>query len=338
MMAGSSKDDSRFGEVIQVLESQIHEVRQENVNIKKDNAILSSKMDSVLNLILAQQPKKDATPIVISVDHLPGPVDNASHSLKRKEVSGSDSEADDLAKLNQVDVPIRKKIPAKKPKAAPSVISLASDVASDDAQVRGNPNLSEQAQLLLDVDQPHYEQDVLILQDEDDDLEALNAEEEVERVTVSDSMAELINKSFREVLEDDQAKMLRDEFERPSNCQNLVPPLVNGPIWKQMSKFSRSCDISARETQLTLGVAGAAVAASLTVLQRLKKETDQVEPKRELGNVVKSLGKALKLMGSASQSISLKRRKDIKPCINQDLSPLCAENQPVTDLLYGNNL
>ena len=52
MMAGSSKDDSRFGEVIQVLESQIHEVRQENVNIKKDNAILSSKMDSVLNLIL----------------------------------------------------------------------------------------------------------------------------------------------------------------------------------------------------------------------------------------------------------------------------------------------
>ena len=164
----NSKDDSRFGEVIQVLESQIHEVRQENVSIKQDNAILNSKLDSVLNLLLAQQPKKDNSPIVISVPHLPAaPVDNSiatpasvsmtnlpgssvppALSVKRKEAdSNSDSEADDLAKLNKEDSPIRKKLPVKKAKIDSSANSVASDdvdldVTSALAQVRDEQKLS----------------------------------------------------------------------------------------------------------------------------------------------------------------------------------------------------
>ena len=360
----NSKEDPCFGEAIQVLESKIREIRQENTSIKQDNAIMNSKLDSVLNLLMAQQSKKDDSPIIISLPHLPvAPVDNSiatpasvsmtnlpgssvppALSVKRKEAdSNSDSEADDLAKLNKEDSPIRKKLPVKKASIDSSAISVASDDGDLDetsalAQVRDGQKLSSQAQDLLQMEQPYNELDVLVLQDEDDDLEALNAEEVEESVKVSDSMAELINNSFRNVLDDEKINKLKEEFVLPGNCQNLVPPMVNTPIWKQMSKFSKSCDISVRETQLRLGVAGAAVASSLSVLQKMKKEADPGEPKEELGKVVRNLGKALKLMGSASHSMSLKRRKGIRPCINANLSPLCAEDQPVTDLLYGNHL
>ena len=348
-MASSSKGDSHFGDVIQVLESQIHEVRQENNTIRQENQILSSKMDSVLNILLAQQQNKD-TPVVIHVPHLPADLsssakatDSQGSSLKRKVIN--DSEDDDLTKLSMEDVPIKKNLPKKTKVVEPSH-EISDEEISAPSQVRSNHSckLSKEAHDLLNADDKELtydESDVLILHEDEDDLDLLNSENSgrlKKTHEVSDNMAELINESYRCLLDDDKMKEFTNEFHLPGNCHNLLPPDVNKPIWNQMSKFSKSCDLSARELQLRLGVAGAVLAESLTSLQKMKGSCEQEAPKKEMGQLVTNLGKALMIMGSVSHGISLKRRKDIRPSINSELSALCVEEQPVTHLLFGNDL
>ena len=66
---------------------------------------------------------------------------------------------------------------------------------------------------------------------------------------VADSLANIVNKSFRRKLSEDKLKERFDKYLRPSNCAALQVPLVNKEIWRTMSADARKADIKASHVQ-----------------------------------------------------------------------------------------
>ena len=50
------------------------------------------------------------------------------------------------------------------------------------------------------------------------------------------------------------------------------------------------------------------------------------------------LSKSFNLLAESSHEIDLRRRKNFKSELKEEYKPLCADSNPVTELLFGNDL
>lgn len=154
---------------------------------------------------------------------------------------------------------------------------------------------------------------------------------------VADSLANIVNKSFRRKLSEDKLKERFDKYLRPSNCAALQVPLVNKEIWKTMSADARKADIKASHVQKAVAKAGVALADSTQALLRAQRAAGK-ETKEQIQTAVQKNGDALVFLGHASHDLSLRRRHAIRPFLHQSLAGLCTDTQPVTQFLFGDNL
>ena len=69
----------------------------------------------------------------------------------------------------------------------------------------------------------------------------------------------------------------------------------------------------------------------------IKAEKNETEtPSRQ--DILSSLSKSFCLLADSSHAIDLSRRKNFKSEHKEEYKPLCADNNPVTELLFGNDL
>lgn len=226
--------------------------------------------------------------------------------------------------------PAKKKFPSK-------MTPMTHEVSSESEE----EGLSELAKSLMtnktDSFNKEVEDDVLSIHDVDE-IEILNRDlsESVMAEDVSPLIADFVNTRFREVLEVEKVKEYEQEFPIPRNCHNLQIPQVNKPIWENLSKIAKQCDISVQKQQHELSVATSCITYCFQRLQSLKQSLADADAKREVTEVTLDMGKALALLGSSFHNASIKRRKDMRQCLNPQLSPLLREEFPMSsDLLFG---
>ena len=82
-----------------------------------------------------------------------------------------------------------------------------------------------------------------------DELDKDLDEKEKPGEAVVDSLANIVNKSFRRKLSEDKLKERSHKYLRPSNCAAQRMPLVNKEIWKTMSADARKAAIKASHVQ-----------------------------------------------------------------------------------------
>ena len=107
---------------------------------------------------------------------------------------------------------------------------------------------------------------------DDDLLDDLDKDlDEGRKTGDADSLANIVNKSFRRKLTEDKLKQRFDKFLRPNNCAALRVPLVNKELWKTMSADARKADINASHVQKAVAKAGVTLADSTQALLRAQR-------------------------------------------------------------------
>ena len=104
---------------------------------------------------------------------------------------------------------------------------------------------------------------------------------------VADSLANIVNKSFRRKLSENKLKERFDKYLRPSNCAALQVPLG-----RTMSADARKADIKASHVQKAVAKAGVALADSTQALLRAQRAAGK-ETKAQIQTAVQKNGDAL---------------------------------------------
>ena len=162
---------------------------------------------------------------------------------------------------------------------------------------------------------------------------------------LSEAAAKLINERFRCSLDKDASKAYGERYPRPSNADGLVTPTCNKEVWRNMHNKARFADLTMSSIQKQLAQAATVQSHILTNLNKLRKEfrakdigISKEECQETLSSSLKMLGESLVMTGSAFHHLSLKRRKDIMPCLQSNLADLASDSAPVSGQLFGDHL
>ena len=352
------KQNSDFTSIIQDLESNF----ESKIEVmKKDNAKLDQKMDRILDLLSPGVAARSATQaasaeVETSVQNevetsgsanvqaartasrveTPKAVAGEVETSKRKRAASPSSD-------NDFDRPLQEPPKKKAPSKVNNRRHESQEVSGSDCQSVQSETpaalLSEEAQALLD---PSDEADYLEVHADDDEISALLGsldDGKPDSIEVGEHIAAFVNSRFRRKIITNHAKEFEQMFPVPDNCFNMRVPAVNPPIWKAMPEKHRVCDVTAKNIQKDISLAGAANAKVIADLQKLKERAEGEEAKYTISGIVTTVGNALALIGSAFHGLNNKRKKDIKPCLNPSLAELCAESNPVSpEWLFGDYL
>ncbi|XP_033122123.1 uncharacterized protein LOC117121131 [Anneissia japonica] len=110
------------------------------------------------------------------------------------------------------------------------------------------------------------------------------------------------------------------KYPRPQNCESLVTPRINLPIWGQMKPGSKAVDVGLQKAQ-TLFM------SSMYALLRACQESS--------GEMRTILTHSLVLSLAANRELNLKRREMLKPDLNTRFAALCGPSTPITKDLFG---
>ena len=351
------KQNSDFTSIIQDVESSFD---RKLLDMKNHNAKLENKVDRILDLLSPGVAARSATQgndinlseVQTSTSEVQtsakGLCDDSSETTSEVETS---KEAGGVETLNRkrkshssttefgdfdkpLQEPPKKKVPTKIVNRHPDLDEVS--LAQSDLVQEERPELSEEAQVLME---PADVLEVLVDESEISALLGTYEDDAPEAQEAHAHIANFVNSRFRNKVKPMHAKELEQEFPVPENCANMRVPAVNPAIWKVMPERLRVCDVTLKNIQRDISIAGAANASVIADLQSLKNQAEGDEAKSEISKIVTKAGNALALMGSAFQGLNNKRKKDIKPCLNPSLSDLCAESNPVSpDWLFGDYL
>ena len=128
---------------------------------------------------------------------------------------------------------------------------------------------------------------------------------------------------------------MMEEIHKPENCKRLDVVLVNTGIFNNVNRETKSEDLSLQHIQkpLTKGLTQMVYLMN-SLIKAEKNETET--PSRQ--DILSSLSKSFSLLADSSHAIDLRRRKNFKSELKEEYKSLCADNNPVTELLFGNDL
>ena len=233
-----------------------------------------------------------------------------------------------------------------------TVSRVVHEVSSDSDD---NEDLSPMASALvkgeIDSVQQAVEEDVASVQQavEEEDVVSVPGPDEMAALYASlktktepegfrPGMCDIIADYFRGEISKETFNSYVNEFPIPDNCPNLHVPRVNEPVWENLPKPARLSDLSIQAQQRELSVGSACVAHCIQRLQDINQSLP-LEQAKEVSDVAYDLGKSLILFGSSFNQASIKRRRDMKQCLNPVMFPLLRDDFPVgTEYLFGDNL
>ena len=151
---------------------------------------------------------------------------------------------------------------------------------------------------------------------------------------VSEKLALIANKRWNHKLSDDQLKEKAEKYPRPANCDKVVCPRINPEIWAKLPRPARSDDHKLFRVQAQLGTVTNLVVQATDMLLKAKSDPKKLK----IDDLVRMNTDAVALISHTSHEIAQRRRETIKPHLHRDYIELCAQEVPVTSLLFGDDL
>ena len=105
-----------------------------------------------------------------------------------------------------------------------------------------------------------------LLQEISHDLE----QEEVAGGTINQQLADIVNKRWSIKLPETKQKEKMEEYSRPSNCEKLIVPRVNGEIWDKVDNKTKHNDLRATRTQKILAKVGSILTFTTVKLLQMR--------------------------------------------------------------------
>ena len=152
---------------------------------------------------------------------------------------------------------------------------------------------------------------------------------------VNEGVAKRVNSACTKRPAKEQFSLIQKKYLRPENCDFLKAPRLNPELWDDLQDKtkSRECSFQSFQKNLIKGITPEMQLASKVVDARKSKE-DTIS----LNDVYDLTVDALTLLGNSVYEFSMKRRE----MLNSEFAPayksLCHESQPITTMLFGDEL
>ena len=152
---------------------------------------------------------------------------------------------------------------------------------------------------------------------------------------VNEGVAKRVNSACTKRPAKEQFSSIQKKYLRPENCDFLKAPRVNPELWDDLQDKtkSRECSFQAFQKNLIKGSTPVVQLASKVVDAKKRKE-DSIS----LSDVYDLTVDALTLLGNSVYEFSMKRREMLKSEVAPAYKSLCHESQPITTLLFGDEL
>ena len=152
---------------------------------------------------------------------------------------------------------------------------------------------------------------------------------------VHDGMAKRIDNACTKKPAKEQFSKIQASDLRPENCEYLKVPRVNPELWDDLLDKVKSRDVGFQAFQKDLIKGIVPVASLLSKLVEAKKNKAQSIPVAGAYNLAID---ALTLLGNSVFEFSMKRREMLKSEVAPGFKSLCRESQPITTMLFGDEL
>lgn len=150
---------------------------------------------------------------------------------------------------------------------------------------------------------------------------------------INEQIIKWVHSLLKEKMSEDKLKEKMAKYPKPENS-NLVAPTVNRLIWSKLTVQTRSVDLKFQKTQKSF-ISGLNALMMLTQeLLKVSQKQIQMDHKALITMAMESL--ALFLHGN--YELNLRRREMIKPDLHRDYHPLCSASNPISELLFGDDI
>ena len=148
---------------------------------------------------------------------------------------------------------------------------------------------------------------------------------------IDGELASLVDKIMREKANEDKITDLKKQHETPENCATLSETKVNQGVWNNLGESARSTDLKFQKVQKSL------VKGIIIIVTEVNKLMENSGP-QNAEDTVGSLMDGVLLLANANQELNYRRRELMRPQLNANYRHLCSPSNPVTSLLFGDDL
>ncbi|OXA40750.1 hypothetical protein Fcan01_24546 [Folsomia candida] len=147
------------------------------------------------------------------------------------------------------------------------------------------------------------------------------------------AVAESFTNLSKTALPKEKFDEIKKLFLTPQNCKQLDVPRVNPEIWGVLSPKIKQSDFQNQQMQSTLSSSSVALAK---LSEKIMQNSKQM-PSNLSQDILRLAIQAATLNSRLFQELNIKRKQEIKPCLNNDIAAVC--NTPSTpELLFGDNI
>lgn len=151
---------------------------------------------------------------------------------------------------------------------------------------------------------------------------------------VSEDLAILTKKLLSASLDDKKRSELCEKYPIPENVGSLNAPKVNSEIWRVMEPKTRTKDIKLQKLQQHTLRATVPVLQVIDNLVSCRDQKDQID----VDLLVTKLVDVLVFSSACNADLNSNRRDIIRTNLNFEYQSICSNNNPVTTLLFGDNI
>jgi hypothetical protein len=147
---------------------------------------------------------------------------------------------------------------------------------------------------------------------------------------IDHDLATLVNDLLTEKLPKEKLEPVQDKYLKPENCENLIAPKINKPIWQQLKQETRNTDSAFQKIQqLSL--------SSLYAVLQVCHNLSSLQNAQDNENIL-VLTHSIVLSLAANRELNLKRRDLLRSDLNKQYAALCNPSTPVSKHLFGDDL
>ncbi|OXA54511.1 hypothetical protein Fcan01_10790, partial [Folsomia candida] len=144
------------------------------------------------------------------------------------------------------------------------------------------------------------------------------------------AVAESFTNLSKTALPKEKFDEIKNLFLTPQNCKQLGVPRVNPEIWGVLSPKIKQSDFQNQQMQNTLSSSTVALAKLSEIIMQNSKQM----PTNVSQDILRLAIQAAALNSKLFQELNMKRKQEIRPCLNNDIAAVC--NTPSTpELLFG---
>ena len=147
---------------------------------------------------------------------------------------------------------------------------------------------------------------------------------------IDHDLATIVNELLTEKLTGEKLEPVQQKCLRRENCENLVTPKINKPIWQQLKQETKNTDSALQKIQQLLL---SSLYAILQVCNSLSSSQNT-----EHHNNIMMLTHSIVLSLAANRELNLKRRDLLRADLNKQYAALCNLSTPVSQYLSGEDL